>query len=197
VRSEETNVQRLAPRAVARTEGTPTSRPAALRGAAYTFLCVVVAVQGGHVFEHVVQLIQVYVLGVADDDALGLLGYLIQFNGTEEWLHLGFNSLYLASLYVLILPLWRITPQALPLWAFALFLLGSVWLETWHVIEHGVIIRHVIANGGCPCPGIGDAALGVSDTILHFFYNVLAYVGVVIAFAFAVRARGGLRLGRA
>jgi len=196
VRSEETNVHRLAPRAVARMEGTSTSRPAALSSAAFTFLCVVVAVQGGHVFEHVVQLTQVYVFGVPDDDALGLLGYLIQFNGTEEWLHLGFNSVYLASLYALIVPLWRITPQALPLWAFALYVFGSVWLETWHVIEHGVIIAHVIANGGCPCPGIGDAALGVSDTILHFFYNVLAYVGVVIAFAFAVRARGGLRLGR-
>src|SRR3954465_1030330 len=86
------------------------------------FYTAVVIVQGIHVFEHVVQLTQVYAFGVPDDDALGLLGYLIQFNGTEEWLHLGFNSLYLASLYVLILPLWRITPQALPRWAFALFL---------------------------------------------------------------------------
>jgi len=186
----------------------PTHRPAmaalrpargtsGLREPVFYFMTAVVVIQGGHLVEHFVQAVQVFVLGVPEDDALGLLGYVLQFNGTEEWLHLGFNSLYLASLYVLILPLWRITPQALPLWAFALFLLGSVWLETWHVIEHGVIIRHVIANGGCPCPGIGDAALGVSDTILHFFYNVLAYVGVVIAFAFAVRARGGLRLGRA
>jgi hypothetical protein len=189
-------VHRLAPRAVARLEAAPAVGPVQLSDATFTFLCVVVAVQGGHVFEHVVQLTQVYVLGVADDDALGLLGYLIQFNGTEEWLHLGFNSLYLASLYALILPLWRITPAALPLWAFLVFVFGSVWLETWHVIEHGVIIANVIANGGCPCPGIGDAALGVSDTILHFFYNVLAYVGVVIAFAFAIRARGGLRLRR-
>ena len=189
-------MRRLAPRAVARLEAAPAAGTAELSDGWFAFLCAVLAVQGGHVFEHIVQMTQVYVLGVPDDDALGLLGYVLQFNGTEEWLHLGFNSLYLASLYALILPLRRVTPRALPLWSFALFLFGSVWLETWHVIEHGVIIAHVIANGGCPCPGIGDAALGVSDTILHFFYNVLAYLGVVIAFAFAVRARGGLHLRR-
>jgi hypothetical protein len=78
-------------------------------------------------------------------------------------------------------------------WAFAVFLAGSVWLESWHVVEHGVIISRVIANDGCPCPGIGDAALGVSDTILHFVYNVVAYAGLVIAFAYALRARRSAR----
>jgi hypothetical protein len=156
----------------------------------FWFMLGVVAVQGGHVVEHVVQLLQVTVFGVPDDRALGLLGYLIQFNGTEEWLHLGYNAVYLVSLYVLVVPLWRITPAVLPRLAFAAFLAASVWLETWHMVEHGVIISHVIANGGCPCPGIGDAALGVSDTILHFVYNVLAYAGIVIAFAYVVRDRG-------
>jgi hypothetical protein len=188
-------VLRLAPRATARLDVPGTSQQ--LSQAALAFLAVVAVVQGVHVVEHVLQLIQVYVLGVAEDDALGLLGYLIQFNGTEEWLHLGFNSLYLAALYVLILPLWRITPQVLPTWAFAVFVLGSVWLETWHVIEHGVIISHVIANSGCPCPGIGDAALGVTDTILHFIYNAIAYAGVAIAFLYALRTRGADSVWRA
>jgi hypothetical protein len=164
-----------------------------LSEAMFWFMFGVVAVQGGHVVEHVVQLLQVTVFGVPDDRALGFLGYLIQFNGTEEWLHLGYNTLYLVSLYVLIVPLWRITPDVLPRLAFAAFLGASVWIESWHMVEHGVIVSHVIANGGCPCPGIGDAALGVSDTILHFFYNVLAYAGIVIAFAYVVRDRGGIR----
>lgn len=110
---------------------------------------------------------QVFLLGVPDEEALGLLGCVLQFNGTEEWLHLGFNSLYLACLYALIISLWRITPAGLPKLLFAAFLVCSVWMETWHIVEHGVIISHVIANGGCPCPGIGDVALGVSDTLLH------------------------------
>ena len=165
---------------------------ASLSSAWFYFMTAVVAIQGGHVVEHIVQLLQVTVFGVPDAKALGLLGYLLQFNGTEEWLHFGYNSLYLLSLYALILPLWRITPSVLPTRAFWFFLGASVWLETWHMVEHGVIIAHVIAHGGCPCPGIGDAALGVSDTILHFFYNVVAYAGVVLAYAFVLRHRGYL-----
>jgi hypothetical protein len=153
------------------------------------FMTAVVVIQGGHVVEHIVQLFQVTVFGVPDAEALGLLGYLVQFNGTEEWLHLGYNSFYLLSLYALIVPLWRITPAVLPTRAFWFFIAASVWLETWHMVEHGVIISHVIANGGCPCPGIGDAALGVSDTVLHFFYNALAYAGIVLAYRYVLLAR--------
>jgi|1186.fasta_scaffold62536_2 hypothetical protein len=170
----------------------PRTSAGALSERMFWFLAIVVAVQGGHVVEHVIQIVQVYVLGVPEDEALGALGYLLQLNGTEEWLHLGFNSLYLTSLYVLILPLWRITPAGLPMRLFATFLACSVWVETWHMVEHGVIISHVIANGGCPCPGIGDAALNLSDTILHFFYNAVAYVGVVAVFLHLLRRRGHL-----
>jgi hypothetical protein len=155
----------------------------------FYFMSAVVAIQGGHVVEHIVQIVQVFALGVAEEHALGLLGYVLQFNGTEEWLHLGFNTLYLLSLYALILPLWRITPAVLPRWAFWFFIFASVWIETWHMVEHGVIISHVIANGGCPCPGIGDVALGVSDTILHFVYNLIAYTGVAYAYLLILRHR--------
>jgi hypothetical protein len=172
-----------------------TGRRTQLSTRIFVLMTAVVLVQGGHVVEHIVQLVQVLVLGVPDDDALGLLGYVLQFNGTEEWLHLGYNTLYLVSLYALIVPLWRVTPAVIPWWAFGLFIGASVWVETWHMVEHGVIISHVIANGGCPCPGIGDRALGVSDTVLHFFYNALAYSGIVVAYWYAARARG-YRLGR-
>ena len=160
--------------------------------AAFYFMTAVVAIQGAHVVEHIVQLLQVSLFGVAENDALGLLGYVVQFNDTEEWLHLGYNTFYLVSLYALIIPLWRITPAVLPTRAFWFFIAASVWLETWHMVEHGVIISNVIANGGCPCPGIGDAALGVSDTVLHLIYNLIAYAGVALAYAVVLRARGHL-----
>ena len=156
----------------------------------FWFMTAVVAIQGGHVVEHVIQLVQVFALGVPEQDALGLLGYVLQFNGTEEWLHLGYNLFYVLALYALIVPLWRITPAVLPIRAFWFFIVASVWIETWHIVEHGVIISHVVANGGCPCPGIGDVALGLSDTILHFIYNALAYAGVVYVYALIVRHRG-------
>ena len=98
----------------ARARAATTAPEASLSESVFWFLAAVVAVQGGHVVEHVIQLVQVFVLGVPDEDALGLLGYVLQFNGTEEWLHLGFNALYLACLYALIIPLWRITPAGLP-----------------------------------------------------------------------------------
>jgi hypothetical protein len=143
----------------------------------------VITVQGIHLFEHVVQLFQVYALGVPDDDAFGLLGLIFKFNGTEEWLHLVFNLTYLASLAVLfvgILGLFydRLLSTAV-IMGFAVWGLG---LETWHGVEHAVIIRNVLRNGGCPCPGIGDVALGVTDTQLHFVYNLLAYTGTIIPF---------------
>ena len=172
-----------------------TGHGASLSPTAFWFMTAVVAIQGGHVVEHVIQLFQVFAFGVPEQDALGLLGYVLQFNGTEEWLHLGYNTFYLLALYALILPLWRITPEVLPTWAFWFFIGASVWVETWHMVEHGVIISNVIANRGCPCPGIGDAALGLSDTILHFFYNGLAYAGVVYAYVLIVR-RGGADLHR-
>jgi hypothetical protein len=145
----------------------------------------VIAVQGIHVFEHIVQLVQVFVLGIPDDKALGLLGYVFQFQGTEEWLHLVFNVTYLLSLLLLVTPLRAQVPDAVPRWAYAAFLFG-VGLEGWHNVEHAVIISNVLRNGGCPCPGIGDVALGITDTVLHFFYNVIAYTATLPAFVYYI-----------
>jgi hypothetical protein len=164
-------------------------RAPALSAPWFWFMTAVIVIQGGHVVEHVIQLVQVSALGVPEQDALGLLGEVVQFNGTEEWLHLGYNTFYLLALYALIIPLWRLKGTVLPATAFWFFLAASVWLETWHMVEHGVIIANVIQNGGCPCPGIGDAALGVSDAVLHFLYNALAYAGVAYAYVLVLRDR--------
>jgi hypothetical protein len=149
----------------------------------------VVVVQGIHVVEHIIQLIQVFILGIPDDEALGLLGYVFQFQRTEEWLHLAFNAAYLLALYLLLLPLGRRVPYLVPVWAFTTFVAGAVGLETWHMIEHGVIISNVIAHGGCPCPGIGDAVLGITDTVLHFYYNAITYLALLAPFWYVWRAR--------
>jgi len=154
------------------------------RSAFISLFAGVVLVQGIHVIEHIIQLLQVYALGVPDDDALGLLGYVFQLQGTEEWLHLVFNVSYLLALYLLLVPLWRLVPDRLPAWAFWTFLVWSVGLETWHVIEHLVIIANVIQNRGCPCPGIGDRVLGVTDTVLHFGYNLVAFAGLLVPFVY-------------
>jgi hypothetical protein len=43
-------------------------------------------------------------------------------------------------------------------------------------------------NHGCPCPGIGDAALGVTDTVLHFIYNAVVTSAMLVPFWFVIRA---------
>ena len=171
------------------------SRPAAIADGSsidarfFAFYAAVIIVQGVHVVEHIIQLIQVYVLGIPDANALGLLGYVFSFQGTEEWLHIAFNVSYLASLAVIAWGLWH-SPAArsvVPLLALLAFFFFGVWLEGWHVVEHLVIISNVITNNGCPCPGILDAQLGVSDTVLHFGYNAVAYAATVVPFVYVLR----------
>jgi hypothetical protein len=164
-------------------------QPSGFTDRGYRFYLAVAVVQGVHVVEHIIQLIQVLVLHVPDEKALGLLGYVFQFNGTEEWLHVVFNYSYLAALYVLLVMVYRShMASVIPVWAFRTFLFAGVGLETWHAVEHTVIIYHVIKNHGCPCPGIGDQALMVSDTYLHFGYNVVAYLGTMAPFIFVQRS---------
>ena len=47
---------------------------------------IVLMVQSVHMFEHVLQLIQVTLWHVPDDEAFGLLGCVFQLQGSEEWL---------------------------------------------------------------------------------------------------------------
>lgn len=162
----------------------------------FWFLVGIVAVQSVHMFEHVLQLIQVTAWNVPDDEALGLLGYVFQLQGTEEWLHLFFNLALLSSLWLLFGAIRAASPSVVPRWGYLVYLVGAVGLETWHQVEHLVIIFRVVANDGCPCPGIGDAALGVTDTVLHLIYNGVVYAAMLVPFWFIVRAvrREGARL---
>lgn len=161
----------------------------------FRFYLTVVVIQGIHVIEHIIQLLQVTVFHVPDDDALGLLGYFLQLHGTEEWLHFGFNLSYLVALYALGLLLYeRAESGVVPKAAFNVFLVAGVAVESWHMTEHIVIIHNALRNGGgCPCPGIGDRALNISDTYLHFVYNTVAYAGTATPFWFIYKQRAASR----
>lgn len=164
-------------------------------GRLLAFYALVVLIQGVHVIEHIIQLVQVYLLGVPDERALGLLGVVFAIQGTEEWLHLVFNSAYLGGLVVIAVGLirWRVARTAIPGALMIAFLFFGVWLEGWHVLEHLVIISNVVANNGCPCPGILDAQIGLSDTVLHFGYNSIAYAATALPFAYVIRFRRRMR----
>jgi hypothetical protein len=91
---------------------------------------------------------------------------------------------YLYALWVLMLLMRDLNEGQVPRWAFLTFLVGAVALESWHVVEHFVIITNVIRHDGCPCSGIGDRALGISDTVLHFGYNAIAFACTIVPFWF-------------
>jgi hypothetical protein len=154
----------------------------------FIFLTTIVVIQGIHVVEHVVQLLQAEAFGVDSDHALGLLGYVLQFQGTAEYLHFAFNLGYLLALFAMIGPLSRLRGVAFGRNVLVIFLC-SVYLEAWHMVEHVVIISNALASHGCPCPGIGDRLTNLPDIVLHFFYNVLAYGGVVVIYRAVLRNR--------
>jgi hypothetical protein len=155
----------------------------------FWFFVGVMVIQSIHMVEHVLQLIQVTVWHVPDDEALGLLGYVFQLQGTEEWLRLFFNLALLTSLWILLGPIRAASPSIVPRWAYLVYVVGAVGLETWHEVEHLVIISRVLMNHGCPCPGIGDATLGITDTLLHFIYNAVVTSAMLVPFWFVVKAR--------
>jgi hypothetical protein len=156
----------------------------------FVLFATVMAIQGMHVFEHALQLLQVYVFDVPSERAFGLLGFVINFNDTAEWLHLGFNVLYLVALYVLAVALHELVVSGVVSnGQFRSFLVLGVGLETWHMVEHVVIISNVVRNNGCPCPGIADRALNVTDIQLHFVYNALTYGATVLPFVAVWRRR--------
>lgn len=151
------------------------------------FAAVVLVVQGVHVIEHVIQLLQIHVWHT--HNTLGLLGYVLEFHDTAEWMHLGFNVTYLLALVVLAVGLHdRVQAGLLTARPYHAFLAFGLALEGWHCVEHSVITYNMIRNGGgCPCPGILDPVLGVMDAQLHMAYNSVAYAGTLAPFI-AMRA---------
>ena len=148
--------------------------PAVSKALRRTFATILV-IQGFHFVEHIIQLIQIKAFGVPEDQALGVLGAVFAFHGTEEWLHLAFNlSLLTAVLWIQPAVRDAIADRA----RYLAFLGLAAGLELWHVIEHLVVTGNMIANGGgCPCLGILDRF--IPDTTLHLGYNTLALAGLV------------------
>lgn len=130
--------------------------------------------QGGHELEHVVQVIQRYVLG--NPKGAGILGSWINI----EPVHLTYNGLFLAFIALcfwqgrLLGNLIQHHPVAFWLMTFALL------FETYHFVEHIVKMAQFLETGINGTPGI----LGhfVNIVWLHFTYNTIAYVPLLAVF---------------
>lgn len=138
---------------------------------------VLVITQGGHVVEHVAQIVQIHVLGIAPREARGIFGAL-----DIEWVHWTWNTFVLVAVILLLL---RFRSNAW-LWATLVF-------AAWHELEHLVIIGTYIATGQAGTPGLlsrGGLLLGglpIRRPELHFLYNVIETTPLVVAFVVEVR----------
>ena len=145
------------------------------RGYIYLF-AITVAVQSGHMLEHVVQMIQKFMLGTT---AHGLIGRL-----DIEQVHFGFNTVY----YALLLPLvwgWLTYRQEIGLlgrrWTgLTAVFLATLLLQSYHQVEHSVKLVQFINTNMHGTLGILGAHFDL--VLLHFVLNTLVYVPLLILF---------------
>jgi len=134
-----------------------------------------VLLQGFHQVEHLVQVVQRSVLGVAN--GAGMLGSVFDI----EPVHMVYNAAFLGLLAAVYLGA-RGNRVAIPRRAsLVLGLLGlSLVLQSYHTVEHVVKMWQFSQSGLNGTPGI----LGhwVPVVYLHFWYNTLIYAPALAAF---------------
>ena len=157
-------------------------RPAAyadrLVATPWTLLLGFLAVsQTAHLFEHIAQMVQIHVLHLSGASAQGIVGPL-----NIEWVHFSWNALILITLLVL-LPRFRTNP----------WLIAVTPLAVWHFVEHSVMIATYLQTGVSGTPGLLSSGgllfggLPISRPDLHFFYNLVETVPLLIAWIVEVR----------
>lgn len=140
------------------------------------FLGVALVIQGAHALEHIVQGLQVFVLGVPRPQAGGILGSAIDF----PWVHFTYNFFYFIALA------WA-TAWAFGLGGFRRFDRWAMWvliiaagIQTYHAGEHIVQITQEAAVGTPRPPGF--IGLFQDNVIVHLLLNVVEWILPFYAF---------------
>jgi len=141
------------------------------------FFFILVVTQGAHVLEHVAQMVQIHLLGLSGIQAGGILGML-----NIEWVHFTWNSWVLICAVLLVF----LFPKNPWLWVLLV-------ISVWHEIEHVSIMSVFLRTGHPGAPGLlarGGAiggGLPLSRPDLHFFYNLLEELVLIIAYLYQIR----------
>ncbi len=133
------------------------------------FLVVVL----GHWAEHVLQAIQIYVLGWPTPEARGALGLVFPVLVTSEWLHFAYNAAILIGL-TLLRPAFR--GRARDWWTSALI------IQVWHYFEHALLLGQAILGKnllGAPAP-TSIVQLVFPRVELHMFYNAVVLLPLLV-----------------
>jgi hypothetical protein len=143
-----------------------------------TALRVFMVIVLGHWAEHLLQAIQIYVLGWPVPEALGLLGYFYPALVRSEALHYGYAVVMLIGLWMLRRGFTGTEDRRW--WNLALA------IQVFHHFEHfllqaQVIVGHNLFDRPVPTSLI---QLWVPRVELHLFYNTIVFIPMVIAMYF-------------
>ncbi|MFI1016670.1 hypothetical protein [Streptomyces sp. NPDC020965] len=134
------------------------------------FMVIVVA----HWAEHIVQAVQIYVMGWSIPEARGVLGIPFPWLVTSEWMHYGYALVMLVG-FLILRPGFAGTSRTW--WNVAL------GIQVWHHFEHLLLLIQALAGAN-----IMDKAAPTSiiqllmpRVELHLFYNALVTIPMLIA----------------
>jgi hypothetical protein len=135
------------------------------------FMAIVLA----HWVEHLLQGVQIYVLGWPVPEAGGALGLLFPALIRSEALHSGYAVVMLIGLWLLRS---GFTGRADRFWWFL-----ALWIQFFHHFEHGLLqVQAIVGHNlfGRPVP-TSLVQLWVPRVELHLFYNTIVFIPMVIA----------------
>jgi hypothetical protein len=128
-----------------------------------------------HWVEHLLQGLQIYVLGWPVPEARGAIGLLFPWLIKSEAMHYGYAV-------VMLIGLWTLrkgfTGKVDHFWWMLAF-----WIQFFHHIEHGLLQAQAIIGHnllGRPVP-TSLVQLWVPRVELHLFYNTIVFIPMVIA----------------
>lgn len=128
-----------------------------------------------HFAEHIAQMIQLYILHWDRPQCLGLLGLLYPSLVHSEWLHYAHALFMLVGLYLLG---FSVVGKAKVWWQ------AATTLAFYHHIEHFIILSQAIAHYNLfnsPTPTSIVQAMGVPRIELHFFYNLMVLIPMLVS----------------
>ncbi len=149
------------------------------------FFFLLTALQLSHFGEHTVQMVQIHILGLQGEDARGVFGVF-----DIEWVHFIWNASVLLGV-LLLLPR---NPRNR-------WLQLTAVISAWHALEHTYVLSVYLTTGLSGTPGLlaqggligGGSPFARPD--LHFLYNLVETLPLVLAFIGATQAsqRVGVR----
>ena len=137
----------------------------------HLFMFIVLA----HWAEHLVQAVQIYVLGWPRPQAGGVLGLFFPWLVSSEVLHYGYAIVMLIGIWMLRK---GFTGLSRKWWTVALV------IQFWHHIEHAllqsqVILHHNLLNSPVPVSFL-QMAFPKNRVEIHLFYNAIVFIPMMI-----------------